>query len=377
MPHRAEEHRQASVPSSDLADYYSKYNNITIENSCVRAKGGDDVDEFDNRSSGGAGIGGGEKSYPKEGTKTVIKDSAVVAVAGGGSAGIGSGRDSEHRYSTHGDEYPEKYLCNIEISSSRIFAKGGNYAAGIGGGETRPPNPSVFPPAPIYRRSAERMRRRSAAVKTATAVRSVFRAPMCMPRAVATAQASAAVRTRGVKSISILNQCNVEAIGGSSGNGCAIGHGGYNKFAAFFTGNYPSNGSLRLDSSQSFAKVGEDKDHTVDVSGSAVKDAVREKKYVYLYECPHENTECRAISEFNHANVCTLCGQEVSSSQHEWNSEDKCISCGATRRMSTIKLIEEDSNVNGREKYHAPGARLICSPELENTPTGKTFCLLV
>lgn len=359
--------------SSDLADYYSKYNNITIENSCVRAKGGDDVDEFDNRSSGGAGIGGGEKSYPKEGTKTVIKDSAVVAVAGGGSAGIGSGRDSEHRYSTHGDEYPEKYLCNIEISSSRIFAKGGNYAAGIGGGENT---------------SSESIRISSGSDIQAFGGKDAAAIGGGQDGNGGTISISSSDvyaeggrygagigggEDAGVKSISILNQCNVEAIGGSSGNGCAIGHGGYNKFAAFFTGNYPSNGSLRLDSSQSFAKVGEDKDHTVDVSGSAVKDAIREKKYVYLYECPHENTECRAISEFNHANVCTLCGQEVSSGQHEWNSEDKCISCGATRRMSTIKLIEEDSNGTVERNITIPWGSTYMLTEPENTPDGKTF----
>ena len=175
-----------------------------------------------------------------------------------------------------------------------------------------------------------------------------------------------------MKSVTIRGISDVKALGGEHGNACAIGHGDYSKFAAFFTGKVPSNGSLKIGSKYYSVDSGDDDDIKT-VSGSGVADAIREKKYAHVYYCQHHETTIRFASDDTHAYVCNHCGFYVRYEPHTWDSENRCTVCGGSRVMKNITLKEQNNDGEVTRTVSVPENSTYILPEPENVPDGKTF----
>ena len=97
---------------------------ITINNGQIRAYGG-------TTGNGGAGIGGG--NHVDSGL-IVINDGDIIAIGGGGGAGIGNSIGSSKNKGDIGNKGPGYYYSIIQINGGNIHAEGAGNAAGIGGG---------------------------------------------------------------------------------------------------------------------------------------------------------------------------------------------------------------------------------------------------
>ncbi|MEE3492756.1 InlB B-repeat-containing protein [Ruminococcus sp.] len=338
------------------------YGNITIEDSNISAFGGNH----------GAGIGGGIESRTYEDTKIQIKNSTVTAKGGERGAGIGTGRDAPKPRKGMIFDFPGTD-CIVEIDGSTVEATGGKYAAGIGGGDNTDSKSITI--------------RDNSDVKAYGGVDAAgigggedgnggkiwIEDSKVYAEGKEFGAGIGGGEDMGVKSVTIRGICDVEAVGGEDGNGCAIGHGDYNKFAALFWTENPSNGDLSIGPRAYTVESGEDKNNTATVSGNGVWAAIREKKYAHVYYCKHENVTVRPSFNDYHASVCDKCGSYLKYEEHTWGADDKCTVCGASKVTKTITLIEQGSDGEVTRTVTVPWNASYMLTEPENTPDGKTF----
>ena len=320
---------------------------INITNSTVTAHGGrygagigggDDVSggtinitnstikEADSKTDG-AGIGGGESGH---GGNITIKNSNVTAHGGGYAAGIGGGDSGDGG--------------TITIDNSTVKAYGGTDAAGIGGGEDGDGGHiTIKNKSDVYAEGKE------------------YGAGI------------GGGEDAGVHEVIIYADCTVKAYAGGSGNGVAIGHGDYNKVAAAFTGNYPSNGSLALSNQYHFVEAGSSPNNTTTYMNNDVWNACRKNKYAYIHPCTHQNRVFRSMGDINHAECCTHCGDTMNYQHHTWGPDNKCTVCGVSANMIDITIIENNGSGTITKTKSVPMYSTLRLTEPENYPAGMSL----
>ena len=283
----------------------------------------------------GSGIGGGHKGAA--GTIT-IDNSNVTAENGKNAAAIGTG-----------DDAPNGGTITIR-NHSTVTATSGSDAAGIGGGEGGHGG-SIY----IYDSNVHAEGKHYGA-------------------------GIGGGEDAGARKVIIGGESSVEAIAGSNGNCVAIGHGDYNKFWAWLTGNYPSNGTLYLSPSHQMVKAGANKDsaslYTKNTS-TDIWDACWNNKYAKVFSCEHnDGTVLRYIDDRYHGYCCSYCGEYMYGSEgHQYNSNNECSVCGASAEMVNITFVEKNNSGEVRRTVTRPRGSAYKLPEPENTPDGmRVYC---
>ena len=330
----------------------SRYGNITIEESYVDTVGGNN----------GAGIGGGNEAGPADNTKISIIGSTVKATGGSESAGIGSG-----------NEYPN--YGTIEIDSSTVEAHGGAYAAGIGGGDGGSGSGSI-----TIRNGSDV---KAYAGEDAAGIgggEGGNGGNIEIEDSTVYAQGNyygagiGGGENGGAGTITIRGESTVTGVGGDNGSTRGIGHGAYDSFVSFFTGDYPSNG--RMFFSETFlVRIGEDKDHTRVVPATYIYENGRgdETRYISIYPCTHENLE-DYVSDHWHGQKCTYCGKRITAEDHIWGPDQKCTVCGASALTFTYSFKEQnDDGDEVTRSISIPQLSSFTMPDPENVPDGMGF----
>lgn len=305
----------AGIGTGDEAD---DCGTINITNSKIEARGGKEA----------AGIGTGNEVGGKPTIK--IDKSTVNAHGGNYAAGIGGGDNGD--------------VKKITINNSDVKSYGGEDAAGIGGGEGGYGGSTYVTDSDVYAEGK------------------------------GYGAGIGGGEDEGVGYIYVRGSSKVEAVAGGDGNSVAFGHGDYNSVAAWFTGYYPSNGTLDIDDNLHKALAGSSKNstslYTKNNAGSIVH-ACHNNKYAKLFACEHETSEMRPLDHAYHAHRCTYCGKTTDEEErHIWGSDNKCTVCGCSAEMVTMTFVEENNDGKVTRTVTRPKDSLYEMPEPENAPDG-------
>lgn len=283
---------------------------ITIKDSYVEAYSGDY----------GAAIGSGERGRMGDPGSIEIISSTVTAHAGAEGAGIGGGNESD------GD-------VTITITDSDIDAVGGDFAAGIGGGD------AVSVDTITIRNSTVR----AVGGKDASGIGGgedgdgghieIHDSDVYAEGKHFGAGIGGGEDGDG-EYCGIYGNSHVEAVAGSDGWGISIGYGDYPWGASYSTGDLSLSSNLKVKAGNSV------------YTGDARFRAVWDNKHVYVTDCEHGSVSVCPLDKDNHANYCDQCGIRVGSysGAHSWDESGICTECGASRSTFKIKFSEKKSN---------------------------------
>ena len=343
---------------------------IKIYNSTVLSQSGHGADVGD---GGGAAIGGGSGG---DGGYIYIENSEVYATACSG-AGIGGGDGGNWISGSKGNN------GTVEIVSSRVIAISACRGAGIGGGDEGDGGTVRITDSEVWAFGGSCEFMPNWLVKPAVTAS----VPEAWAYFAEVAMMVGSCRGAGIgggdngdgANVEINNSKVVVAAAQESSDAKSIGRGK----------DGDSDGSLTLSDNLkvSLGKVvkiksdneNDKKDYRFDITGSVEPsrryEAIRNNKAVMIEPCSHPYTICRPYDVTRHAWQCSDCGMFLPQtlSYHSWNSNNICVSCGASAQHSTITIKE--SSDSGEQAYTVD--RLYATdypvPECSSHPSGMEF----
>ena len=316
------------------------FNKIDINHSTVYARAG----------SYGAGIGNGEWAK-KTGTINITNDSNVTASSNREGAGVGTGNEVDGK-------------VTINITDSTVEARGGNYAAGVGGGDDGDVDSITIRNSDV----------RGYAGKDAAGIgggeggdggniRIYDSSILADGRGCGSGIGNGEDGDK--TSVHILGDSTVTAYGGNS-DASAIGKADNGAF-------YNYHVSALLDR-ELFVDAGPDAGHLSFYQGNSRYDAVFNHTYAEIYPCKHTGEkEWVYMDSSFHIRECVDCGHAFEFERHEWDSDNVCTVCGASAELITLTFTEKNSTDSVSTSVQIPKGSAYIMPECTNVPDGYEF----